>query len=178
MTTTVPESTNPGRFPWYQHLWVPQEAAGVYQALQDVDGQVRNWLLSAELSLRSLTQNKEGQVRFLVRFGMFVGLLVFGIFTVLVLACTWYIPPGKLAWQWKIHHEWTCICNSKMVGFPFSPCNGFMSWCGTSFVLQPILGQLGILKPDRFFLDLPGNCWEIRRFVVHLLAWRGEFIEF
>jgi len=29
-----------------------KEAAGVYQALQDVDGQVRNWLLAAELSLR------------------------------------------------------------------------------------------------------------------------------
>ena len=40
-------------------LWVPQEAAGVYQALQDVDGQVRNWLLAAELSLRIL-DSKQG----------------------------------------------------------------------------------------------------------------------
>ena len=45
--------------PWYHFLWVPQEAAGVYQALQDVDGQVRNWLLAAELSLRIL-DSKQG----------------------------------------------------------------------------------------------------------------------
>ncbi len=60
-----------GRFPWYQHLWIlPQEAAGVYQALEDVDGQVRNWLLAAELSLRHLTQNKEGHG---VRYFRFLG---------------------------------------------------------------------------------------------------------